>query len=295
MRPENILAWSIGVEPGAPPPSQPLFDEFGNPVVNVTANIKEWKREFQAQQAERKTQERVFRQQNMGTMKTGASNPDVEAYMKDWRRASIRQNSEREAYERVPRRQNLNTTKTGPSRSDAEALLNHMRKQGFESAERDRIARQRKILFPNTVPKEDVKPEPKTYKIPQRKPVPKSNDTTSRPPPPQVVLLRNGETKTLENRASYSKRVRELGYPEVLCPLPMREGSGERNVGVEVDCTGAKVVKRNDDRQICSRGQKLDTQGYSDGIETPQNPVLTPEMLSLAGEFRTLKPGQKRL
>ena len=289
MRPENILAWSIGVEPGAPPPSQPPFDEFGNPVVNVAANIKEWKREFQAQQAERKTQERVFRQQNMGTMKTGASNPDVETYIKDWKRESMRQDEEREARERVPRRQSPSTPKTGPSRFDVEAHWNHVRS---EQADQEKRERMRQFLFPNSVPKEeDVKPEPKIYKIPQRKPVPKSNDTdtTPRPPPPQVVLLRNGEAKRVERVASYAERVRELGYPEVLCPLPMTENTRG------VDCTGAKVIKQIDVPQNPDKNQKSDRPGYTDDSQGPQSPVLTPEILSLSGDFLTLKPGQRRL
>ena len=285
MRPENVLAWSIGVEFGAPPPSQPPFDQFGNPVVDVAANIKEWKREFQAQQAEKKTHERGSRQQNSNGPKIGSSKSDVEAHRKDWKREPTRQDAEREVRERTSRQQNPNTPKPGPSRFDVEARWNHVRREQADQEERERM---RRILFPNAVPKEAPKPEPKSFKIPQRKPVPKSNDTPSRPPPPpQVVLLRNGETKRVENRASYAERVRELGYPEVLCPLPMREGSGEKNVGVGVDCTGAKVVKQEDDRQ--------DMQDYSDSIQAPQNQLLTLEMLYWAGEFRTLKPGQKRL
>ena len=284
MRPENILAWSVGVEFGAPPPSQPPFDQFGNPVVNVAANVKEWKREFQAQQAERKTHERGFRQQKVVDMtKTGSANPDVEAYIKDWRGAGMGQEREGEERERTSRQRNPSTPKTGPSRFDVEAHWNHVRSEQADQKERERM---QKILFPHTVPKEHPKPEPKFYRIPQRKPVPKSNDATPRPPPtPQVVLLRNGERKRVENIASYAERVRELGYPEVLCPLPMKE----------IDCTGAKVVKQKDVRQDWEKDEELGRLGDRDGSQPPQNQLLTPEMLSLSGEFRTLKLGQKRL
>ena len=256
MRPENIQAWASNVEFGHPPPQQPPFDEFGNPVVNVAANIKEWKRACQKQQAERKMQERVFRHQNSNALRIGSSKSDIEAYIKDWKHESTRQDAQREASERIPRPQNMNTPKTGPPNPDVEVHRHNMRKQAFESAERDRIARQRKILSPNSVPTEEVKPDPKLYKIPQRKPVPKSNpnDTTPSPRsllPPQVILLRNGETKKIENRATYAERVRELGYPELLCPLPMKE----------IDCMGAKVVKQKDVCHDCETGRLGDRDG----------------------------------
>lgn len=283
MRPENILAWSLNVEYGHPPPSQPPFDQFGNPVVDITANIKEWKREFQAQQAEKKTQERGFRQQNSNGPKIGSSKEDVEAYIKEWKHANIRQQREADERERISRQQDANIpkTQTRPFAPDVEAHWKQVRKQQADQEEHDRM---RKILFPNVfanaVPKEDTKPEPKLFKIPQvqRKPVPKSNDdtapnpsrekpvpkpnddtttTTPRPPPPQLVLLRNGKTKRIERMGSYTERVRNMGYPEILCPLPMKE----------IDCTGAKVIKRKEGRQFCEKDRELDTEGLglSDG------------------------------
>lgn len=279
MRPENILAWSINVEVGAPPPSQPPFDQFGNPIVNITANIKEWKREFQAQQVERNMQERVFWEEKVGDgPKIGSSKADIEAYIKGWKSASGREDKGGEG-ERNLGQQNPNTSKTSPSAPDIEAHWNHTRKQNFEAAERKRILRQRKILFPHTVPAE-VKPEPKAFKIPQiqRKPIPRSSsdDTAPHALHPQTLLLRNGETKRVERVGSYTERVRELGYPDVLCPLPMK--------GLGIDCTGARVVGRSD---VGERD--------SDGNETPlQSLGFTPEVLALRGEFRTLKVGQKR-
>lgn len=276
MRPENVLAWSIGVEVGAPPPSQPPFDEFGNPVVNVTANMKEWKREFQAQQAEKEPHERGFRQQNSNGPKIASSKTIAEGYIEGWRGAgtstSTRKEREKEARERGARLQLLRPPKREPSRFDEADL-----------ADRERM---RKILFPHGVPKEkeEVKLEPQIFKIPQRKPVPKSDDTTPRPlSPPQIVLLRNGEGKRVERMGSYQERVRELGYPEILCPLPMRG----------VDCTGARVVKQNDHRLEAGKDEELELGGLGDRAGSQAN--LTREMLALAGEFRTLKLGQKRL
>ena len=122
--------------------------------------------------------------------------------------------------------------------------------------------------FPDSVPK-DPKPEPGPYKIP-RKPVSKSNDTTPRPP--QVVLLRNGETKKLQNISTYAERVRDLGYPEALCPLPITEAAANSSCGV--DCTDTNDVKQEDDSQICHQKENLITPGYADGSHTPQNPFL---------------------
>ena len=180
-----------------------------------------------------------------------------------------------------------NTPKTGPSKLDAEAYLNYFRKQNAAREALERVSRQQKILFPNAFGAKDRKPEPIPYRIP-RKPVPNSNDTTPRPP--QVVLLRNGETKTLARTSTYAERVRDLGYPEALCPLPMTEVAAENTRGD--DCTGAKVVKQKDDRQTCHWDQKLNTQGYSDGGRTPQNPFLMPEISRLSGEALALRPAQ---
>ena len=319
MRPENILAWSVNVEVGAPPPSQPPFDHFGNPIVNVAANIKEWKREFQAQQAERRMQDGIFRQEKVGDgPKIGSTKSDIEAYIKDWRCASGREDSGGEGHEGVSRKPqlHLDISKTKPSAPNVEAHWNRIRKQNFETAEREHMLRQRKILFPNRVPKEE-KPEAKAFKIPQmrRKPVPKADDkdTPQHPPQrkpvskfdsnyptphalhPQTLLLRNGEmrrmenreTKTIEDKASYVKHVRELGYPEALCPLPMK--------GLGIDCTGAGVIGQNEERQLRHENRKLEI--GSDGDERDRDgseEVLTEEVLALRGEFRTLKVGAKR-
>ena len=265
MRPENILAWSVSVEYGYPPPLQPPFDEFGN--LLITTN----------------------------TTKNGSPNKlDAEAYLNHMRQ-NVRKEAERKTQERVPRRQHPHTLNPGSSILDREAYINDWKratiKQQRETAERERMFRQRKILFPDSLPKEHPKPEPNVFRIPQmqRKPVPKSsneiNPNPRPPPPPQTILLRNGETKRIENRATYTERIRELGYPEILCPLPMKE----------IDCTGAKVVKQGDDRQLRHENRKLNTQGYSDSSsQAAGNVGLTPEMLALAGEFRTLKVGEKR-
>ena len=299
MRPENILAWSINVELGAPPPSQPPFDQFGNPVVNIAANIKEWKREFQAQQAERTMLERGSGPQNPNGPKIGSTKADIEAYIKDWKGASKAEDTGREVSNRVHWQQNPYTLKPGCSNNlDGEARLNGWKhatmKQQRENTERERMLRERKMLFPNSVPKEEVKPESKAFKIPQvrRKSVPRSDDkdtTLPRALHPQTLLLRNGETKTIENKASYTERVRELGYPEALCPLgtPMK--------GLGVDCTGAKVIRQDEERQLRHENRKLNTQGYGEGSQAEEEiEARTPEMMALAGEFRTLKVGVKR-
>ena len=324
MRPENILTWSINVELGAPPPSQPPFDQFGNPVVNIAANIKEWKREFQAQQAERTMLERGSGPQNPNGPKIGSTKADIEAYIKDWKGASKAEDTGREVSNRVHWQQNPYTLKPGCSNNlDGEARLNDWKhatmKQQRENTECERMLRERKMLFPNSVPKEEVKPESKAFKIPQvrRKPVPKANEDTTathptqrKPGPrsddkdtlpralhPKTLLLRNGEmrrmenreTKTIENKASYTERIRELGYPEALCPLgtPMKE--------LGVDCTGAKVIRQDEERQLRHENRKLNTQGYGEGSQAEEEiRERTPEMMALAGEFRTLKVGVKR-
>ena len=223
---------------------------------------------------------------NSNTAKNGSPNKlDAEAYLNHMGRQSLRIDAERKVLERIPRqRKQLNTPKTGPPKSDVEAYIDDWKhatiRQQRESQERDRVSHQRTILFPNSVPKEDVKPQSSPYKIPQRKPVPKSNDTTpQRPPPPQGVLLRNGETKRVENRATYAERIRELGYPEALCPLPMTNVAAGNNGGGE--CIGAKGGREEGRRH--------------DSIHAQRNSALTPEMLTLSREFLTLKPGQKRV
>ncbi len=212
MRPENIQAWAEGVEFGHPPPLQPPFDQFGNPLPN--------------------------------------------------------------------------TPKTGPSTQDAEAYLNYIRRQAAETGVLERASRQQKFLLQNDGAK-DLKPEPRSHLIP-RKSVPKSNDTIPRSP--QAVLLRNGETKRIQRTSTYVERVRDLGYPEALFPLPMTEVAAKNSGGI--DCTGAKVVKEKDDRQLCHQNQNWNTPGYSDGSHTLQKPFLTPETAPSSGEALALRPAQ---
>ena len=265
MRPENVKAWAEGVEFGHPPPSQPPFDQYGTPLPNTSKTepsnqvaAKAYLDHIGKRWAELEALERVSRQQKVLVQNTGA---------KDLK---------------LP-----NTSKTEPYNQDREAYLNHIRRQQAEKQALEILTRQRKILFPNSVPK-DIKPEPRPYRIP-RKPVSKSNDTT--PPPPQAVLLRNGETKRLEKKIStYVERVRDLGYPEALCPLPMREIAAKNSLGT--DCTGAKVVKQKDDRQICQQNQKLNPPAYSDGSDTPQTPFLAPEPSPSSTEALALRSAQ---
>ena len=255
MRPENIQAWAEGVEFGHPPPLQPLFDQFGTLLLN--------------------------------TQKTAPSNQDAEFLSNNDRIL----NAEREALQRVSRQQKIplpNTQKTGPTNSDVEAHLNKMRKQNAERQALESAIRQQKKLFPNKGPK-DLKPEPGPYKIP-RKPVSKSNDTTPRPP--QVVLLRNGETKNLQNISDYAERVRDLGYPEALCPLPIMEAAA--NNTREGDYTDAKTVKEKDDSQNCRQNHTLNTPGYTDGTHYPQLPFLLPETTLPPGEALALKPANPK-
>ncbi len=264
MRLENIQAWAEGVEFGHPPPLQPPFDQYGTRLPN--------------------------------TSKTEPSNQvDAKAYLdhigKRW--------AELEALERASQEPKIlvqktaakdlklpNTSKAEPYNQDREAYLNHIRRQQAEKQALKIVTRQRKILFPNSVPK-DIKPEPRPYRIP-RKPVHKSNDTT--PPAPQAVLLRNGETKRLEKISTYAERARDLGYPEALCPLPMTEIAAENTRGV--DCTGAKVVKQKDDPQNCRQNDILNTPAYSDGSDTPQDSFLAPETSPSSGEALALRSAQ---
>ena len=277
MRPENILAWAEGVEFGHPPPSQPAFDHFGTSLPN--------------------------------TQKTAPSNQaDAEAYLNHIRK----RRAEIEALERVTRQQKIlfpnieakghpppsqppfdqfgnllpNISKSGSPTWDREAYLNHISKRNAEIAELARVTRQQKILFPNSGV-EDLKPEPRPYQIP-RKPVAKSNETY--PPPPQAVLLRNGETKRLDKISTYLERVRELGYPEALCPLAIAKIPANNTRGA--DCTGAEVVKQKDDCQNCHQNQNLNTPSYRDGSHTPQDSFLAPETSPSSGEALALRPAQ---
>ena len=261
MRPENIKAWAEGVEFGHPPPSQPPFDQFGTTLPNTSKTEP-------SNQYDEADLNRVRKQ-----------NAEIAALVRAARqKKSLLLNSEAKDVK--------SAQKTGPSNYDREAHMNHISKRDAEREALARITRQQKILFPNAGAK-DVKPEPGPYRIP-RKPVAKSNDTTPRPP--QVVLMRNGEIKRLGKISSYAERVRDLGYPEALCPLPITEAAAGNTCGV--DCTGAKVVKEKDNGQNCQENHNLNTTAYSDGNYTPQNPFLTPNTSPSSGEALVLRPAQ---
>ena len=251
MRPENIQAWAEGVEFGHPPAFQPFIDDFGTLLVSAR--------------------------------KTAPSNQDAEAHLNKMRK----QIAEKQELERVSRQQTTslpNAQKIGPSNLDVEAHLNNMRRQNVERQALESVIRQQKRLFPNKGPKAPS-PEPRPYQIP-RKPIPKSNDTT--PPPPQAVLLRNGETKRLDKLSTYAERVRHLGYPEALCPLPMTEAAAQDTR--EVDCTSGKIVKEQNGSQICHLNGELNTPGYTDDRNSAQDPFLAPEPSPSPGKALALRP-----
>ena len=254
MHPENIQAWAEGVEFGHPPPKQPPFDQDGTPIF-AYHDAKAYLDRIGNRVAEIAVLERSSRYQRNGevkdpelpnTQKTEPINQDAEAYLKSQRKI---------LFQNVGVKDLKPTQKTGPANPDREAYLNQIRKRQAEIAEHERMARQRKILFPNSVP-EDPRPEPGPYRIPTREPVPKPDDTTPAPPP-QMVLLRNGETKRLENIPPYAERVRDQGSPEDLCPLFMTEIGAKDSLGI--DCTGGKVGFEKYVGQNCHQNQKLNT------------------------------------
>ena len=333
MRSENIQAWAEGVVFGQPPPVQPPFDEYGTPVFsyqdakvylnrigNRVAEIAVLERsspqqkillrnggvkDLEVSNTQRnehaKTQKtepgNTQKTQQANTHKTELANQDAEAYL-DRQRKILFQN--RGAKDRKP------VQKDVPFNPDREAYMKAVLKRQKEKAEHERMTRERKILFPNSIPTGDPKPDPGPYKIPTtRKPVPKSNDTTptppqmvlpprkpvpqsndTTPPPPQMVLLRNGETKKLENIPSYTERVRDLGYPEALCSLVGTEIGAEHRSGG--DCTSAKVVKEKVDCQSSHQDQGSNRPGYTDGTCSSRAPLLAPESSLSPRETLTL-------
>ncbi|KAK0513895.1 hypothetical protein JMJ35_003617 [Cladonia borealis] len=253
MRPENIQAWAEGVGFGHPPPEQPPFDQYGTPIFSYHDAVAYLNR-MGNRVAEIAVLERVSRHQRNGeikdrelpnTQKTQPASQDAEAYLSQQRNI---------LFQNICAKDFKPAQKTAPPNQDREAYLNQIRKRQAEIAEQERMARQRKILFPNSVP-EDPKPEPGPYRIPTRKPVPKSNDMT--PPAPQMVLLRNGQTRKLENIALYAERVRDVGHPEALSPLAVRD-IGEKD-SLEADCTGGNVGFEKYVGQNCHQNQKLNT------------------------------------
>lgn len=315
MRSENIQAWAEGVVFGHPPPVQPPFDEYGTPVFSYQ-DAKAYLNRIGNRVAEIAVLERSSPQQRIllrkgegadsevstqktepdNTQKTEPANQTAEAYLNRQRKILFQN---RGAKDRKP------VQKAVPFNPDRETYKNAVLKRQKEKAELERMTRQRKILFPNSIPKEDPKPEPGPYKIPTRKTVPKPNDTTPPPPhmvlpprkpvpqsndttlpPPQMVLLRNGETKRLENIPSYAERVLDLGYPEALCPLAVKEvGVKDRSAG---DCAGAQVVKQKIDGQSSHQDQGSNRPGYTDGTHSPRAPLLAPELLLSPRETLTL-------
>ena len=323
MRSENIQAWAEGVVFGQPPPVQPPFDEYGTPVFsyqdakaylnrigNRVAEIAVLDRsspqqkillrnvgvkDLKVSNTQRNEHAKTQKTEPANTQKTELANQDAEAYLNQQRKILFQNGG---AKDRKP------VQKDVPFNPDREAYMKAVLKRQKEKAEHERMTRERKILFPNSIPTEDPKPDPGPYKNPTtRKPVPKSNDTTppppqmvlpprkpvpqsndTTPPPPQMVLLRNGETKRLENIPSYAERVRDLGYPEALCPVVGTEVGAENTSGG--DCTGAKVIKEKVDGQICQLNEGSDMPGHTDGTQTPQTPHSAPQISPSPEEIR---------
>ena len=253
MRPEKIQAWAEGVEFGRPPPLQSPFDQYGTPIFSYH-DAKDYLDRIGNRVAEIAVLERVSRHQRNGevkdpelpnTQKTEPTNQDAEAYLNRQRKI---------LFQNIGAKDHKPAQKTVSPNQDREAYLNQIRKRQAEIAEHERMARQRKILFPNSVP-EDPKPELGPCRIPTRKPVPKSNDMT--PPAPQMVLLRNGETRKLENIPPYAERVRDRGHPEAACPLLMTDIGAKDSLGI--DCTGGKVGFEKYVGQNFHQNQKPDT------------------------------------
>ena len=324
MRPEKIQAWAEGVEFGHPPPVQPPFDEYGTPVFSYQ-DAKAYLNRIGKRVAEIAVLERSSPQQRFllrkgegrdlevsgtqtgeaantqktelaNTQKTQADNQDPEVYL----------NKQREIlFQNRGAKDRKLVQKAVPFNPDREAYMNAVIKRQKEKAELERMTRQRKILFPNSIPKEDPKPELGPYNIPTRKPVPKPSDTCSTPksndttpPPPQTVLLRTGETEKLENIPSYAERVRELGYPEELCPVNGAEVEVENTSGG--DCMGAKVVEGKDDDQSSDQDQGSNRPGYTNGIHPPQAPLpvteisSSPDVVAIRAKMRYHYQGSNR-
>ena len=325
MHSENIQAWAEAVEFGHPPPVQPPFDEYGTPVFSYH-DAKAYLNRIGKRVAEIAVLERSSPQQKIllrnggvkdlkvsntqrtehaktqktepgNTQKTELANQDAEAYLNQQRKILFQNGG---AKDRKP------VQKDVPFNPHREAYMKGVLKRQKEKAEHERMTRQRNILFPNSTPNEDPTPKLGPYKIPTtRKPVPKSNDTTppppqmvlppskpvpqsndTTPPPLQMVLLRNGETKKLENIPSYAERVRDLGYLEELCPVIRAEvGVGDRSGS---DCMGAKVVKEMDDGQDCQEDQKSNMPGYTVGTHPLRAPLLAPGLSQSPRETLTL-------
>lgn len=288
MRSENIQAWAESVEFGHPPPSQPPFDEHGNaelfyhdgkaypyPIGMRVAEIAALKRFSQQQKILLRNAE-LKDLEIPNTSKAGPPRPDAEAYLNQQRKILFQNGG---AKDLKP------AQKPGPGllNQDREAYMNQIRKRQAEIAKHERMARQRKIPFPNRVP-EDPKPETGPYTILSRKLVPNSNATT--PQSPQMVRLRNGETRRIGNIPSYAEHVRERGYPEGLCPLAVKKFGAENVRGV--DCTGVKVVKEKENRGVIQQNGKTNKPGRSDGTHRLQTPFLAPEPPLSSRETRAL-------
>ena len=284
MRRENIQAWAEDVEFGHPPPSQPPFDQYGTPIFSYR-DAKDYLNRMGNRVAEIAVRERASRHQRNGevkdpelpnTQKTVCANQDAEAYLERQRKI---------LFQNVGGKDLKQVQRVVPPNQDREAYMNQIRKRQAEIAEQERIVRQRKVLFPNSVP-EDVKPGLGPYRIPTRKPVPKSNDNTSAPAP-QMVLLRNGQTRKLENIPSYAERVREQGSPETLCP-PSIADIGDKN-SLRIDCTDGKVGFEKYAGQNRHQDQRTRTPGDTGGTHSPRNCSLAPGTSPAPG--KALPPG----
>ena len=281
MRPENIRAWAEGVEFGHPPPEQPPFDQYGTPIFSYHDAVAYLNR-MGNRVAEEAALKRVSQQQNIrlrngevkdpefsNIKKTEPAKQDAEAYL-DRQRKILFQN--------IGAKDVKPGQKAGPTRlinQDREAYLDQVRKRQAEIAEQERRARQRKILFPDIVPKEDARPELGPYRVP------KSNDTgttlklnDSTPSAPHMVLLRNGETRKLEDVPPHAVPVRDRGCPEASWPLAGTKIGVENSLGI--DCTGGKVDFEKHVGQNRHQDQRTRTPGDTGGTHSPRKTSLAP-------------------
>ena len=101
-----------------------------------------------------------------------------------------------------------------------------------------------------------------------RKPVPTLEDSTVSPPE-AALLSKKEQVSRVGRMASYIERVRALGYPAALCPLPIREALPKRFF--TRDCGGAKGAQLECDHLAKEVESNRKTPVYSGATPDPEN------------------------